>query len=255
MLAELVLAATLAGSGESPITAFRVDDFARLPAGAVGTLIATTGETGTTPKATVTMPDGDAVERIPGGRYRVLVYDRHRGANFHLFAAGFDESTTGTFTGFQAWTTDMLGGWWRFRLLPARVSLPYDTVAEGASLGAPLAEPRLQIVDSASERARLAALVIPAQQGNVRRADLRRFVLVTALRPVPDLGRHIGITQIVRKREILVLRYEQRPIGTSLPAFGTAYHVVRISRAVLGRPLPRGVRTELVGILPPPPQG
>lgn len=249
MIAELAAAAVLAGTAGEQLGAFRVHDDERLPAGTVGTLVAATGD-----PVTVTTPEGEPVTTIPGGHYRIVVRDHDGGAGFHLFGEGFDESTGARFVGTETWTTSMIGGWWRFRELPARPTLVYDTVVTGSAMAARRPDPGLRLVVTESQAGRLAKLVLPGHQQAIRQADLRRFAFVAAFEWIPHVGgTRIGIVQVGRRGETLLVRYERRPQRGFLTAIGIAYHVVRVPRRVLGAPLPQRVVLERIGTLPLPP--
>lgn len=249
MIAALLAAGALAGATGEEMGTFRVHAFERLPAGTVGSLVATTGD-----PATVTTPDGEPVTMIPGGRYRIVVRDRDSDAGFHLFGEGFDESTGARFVGTETWTAAMTGGWWRFRELPARPTLAYDTVVIGSVGAARRADPRLRLVVTKRDAQRLASLVLPGHREAIRQIDFRRFALVTAFEWVPHIGgARLGIVQVGRRGDTLLVRYERRPQRFFLPAVGIAYHVVQVPRRVLGTSVPKRVVLERIGTLPLPP--
>lgn len=114
----------------------------------------------------------------------------------------------------------------------------FSTVEKGVSTGGQSNSAFL-----AHEAARLAPIanrLAPHQRERLARVDFRRYSVVAAFASVPESCFALDVAGIARKGRVLVTSgVVERREGICLAAVSTVYHVVKVRKAALGRPLPQ----------------
>jgi hypothetical protein len=140
-------------------------------------------------------------------------------------------------------------------LLAAAVWPPWQTVVQGAAVGTHAPHPEAFVASTYRATRPFTQYLRDDDKAAIAQVDFRRVVLVAALTATPTPCYKLEIVNLRRSRQTLTVSAVLRPpplqIGC-IDAVGGPYHVISVSRRVIGTPLPRRVVLKQRPVLPSP---